>query len=454
MRIVIVGAGPAGLFAAYELAQNGLEVVLLDMGKDVSQRNRQEPYDLLHGMGGSGTFSDGKVNFHPQVGGNLYDFLSPEESWDLIAHIEGIFAQYGVTAIATDDERTRELERRAAKAGVRFLPIRQAHIGSDHLTELIRSFGADLRQLGVRFRFGVSVTDISRDGGRIRGVQLADGQVVEATYVILAPGRIGSEWMRRVAEQQGLNISYNPVDVGVRVEVPAIVMEEIIEICYDPKFYVRTPTYDDQVRTFCVSPRGFVVTEVYEDEGVVGVNGHALKDKDSSNTNFALLTSINLTRPIESTAAYGISIAHLATTIGGGKPILQSLGDLRRHRRSTWGRLAKGPGDVVPTLKDVTPGDISMALPHRIVTNLLEALEKLAIVVPGLDADRTLLYALELKRYATKLNTDRNLQTEIAGLYVAGDGAGVARGIAGAAATGQIAARGIIAEARRSTSNA
>ncbi|MBN1399199.1 MAG: FAD-dependent oxidoreductase, partial [Anaerolineae bacterium] len=156
------------------------------------------------------------------------------------------------------------------------------------------------------------------------------------------------------------------------------------------------------------------------------------------------LTSINLTEPVESTSAYGISIARLATTIGGGRPILQSLGDLRRHRRSTWSRLSKSPGDVVPTLTDVTPGDISMALPHRIVTDLLEALEILAGVVPGLDADRTLLYALELKRYATKPLTDRHLQTEIAGLSVAGDGAGVARGIAGAAATGIIAAWGIL----------
>jgi len=452
-RVAIVGAGPAGLFAAHELIQKGFEVLVLDMGKEVSQRNREDPFDLLHGMGGSGTFSDGKVNFHPHVGGNLFSFLSEGEAWQLVEHIEHVLAQYGVSAIPTDEEATRELERRAAKCGVMFLPIRQAHIGSDHLTDLIQRFGDDLRQMGVSFRMGVRVVDILCRGRKVEGLLLEGGERVEADFVILAPGRVGSEWMRKVAQEHALTVIYNPVDIGVRVEVPAIVMEEIISICYDPKFYIRTPTYDDRVRTFCVSPEGFVVKEVYEDEGVVGVNGHALRGRKSTNTNFALLVSVNLTEPVESTSAYGLSIAHLATTIGGGKPILQSLGDLRRHRRSTWGRLQKSPGDVTPTLTDVTPGDISMALPHRITTDLLEGLEMLAQVIPGLDADRTLLYALELKRYATRLKTDRNLQTEISGLYVAGDGAGVARGIGGAAATGEIAARGIIAAARSTWSS-
>jgi len=445
-RVAIVGAGPAGLFAARKLARHGLEVIVLDMGKDVTDRVRTEPFDLLHGMGGSGTFSDGKINFHTEVGGNLYEFMSRDEAWELVGEIESVLAGYGVEVIPTNDQQTRELERRAARCGVQFLPIRQAHVGSDHLTELIQRFADDLRQMGVQFRMETHVDDVVIDGGRVSGLALRGGEIVSADHVLLAPGRVGSEWMRRVAEGVGLTIQYNPVDVGVRVELPAIVMEEVIAVSYDPKFYVRAPTYDDRVRTFCVSPRGFVVKEVYKEEGAVGVNGHSLKGRLSDNTNFALLVSINLTEPVESTTAYGISMARLATTIGGGRPILQSLGDLRRHRRSTWGRLRKSPGDVAPTLTDVTPGDISMALPHRVVTDLEEALEMLAGVIPGLNADRTLLYALELKRYATRPQTDRHLQTQVPGLYVAGDGAGVARGIAGAAATGTIAARGIIAE--------
>ena len=444
-RVAIVGAGPAGLFAAHELVQEGIEVAVIDMGKDVSSRTRTDAFDLLHGMGGSGTFSDGKINFHPEVGGDLYEFLPRDDAWALVTHIEEILRGYGVEVIPTDDDRTLDLEKRAAKCGFRFLPIRQAHIGSDHLTEMMERFYADLRDAGVRFRFNTRVTDIVSEQGRIQGLLLEDDSTIPADCVLLAPGRVGNTWMQDLAVRHGLKVSHNPVDVGVRVEVPAIVMEEIIEICYDPKFYVRAPTYDDRVRTFCVSPHGFVVKEVYHDEGVVGVNGHALRDKQSENTNFALLVSIRLTEPVESTTAYGLAIAQLATTIGGGKPTLQSLGDLRRHRRSTWGRLQKSPGDVVPTLTDVTPGDISMALPHRVVTDLEEALEILAGVIPGLDADRTLLYALELKRYATRPHTDKSLKTEIDGLYIAGDGAGVARGIGGSAATGIIAARGIVA---------
>ncbi len=446
--VAIVGAGPAGIFAAYELALAGQRVILFDMGKPVARRNRRDGFDLLHGMGGAGTFSDGKINFHPQVGGDLYEFLSPNEAWELVSHIESVFGTYGVRVMETNDEATRELEKAAAKAGVRFLPIRQAHVGSDHLTELMQRLTDDLEHLGVEFRMESRVTDVLVAEGRACGVVLANGEQVHADAVLLAAGRVGSEWTREVIERLGLPVVFNPIDVGVRVEVPAIVMADIIDVCYDPKFYVRAPTYDDQVRTFCVSPQGFVVQESYPEEGVVGVNGHSLKDRQTENTNFALLTSINLTEPVESTTAYGISIARLATTIGGGKPTLQSLGDLRRHRRSTWRRLTKSPGDVVPTLEDVTPGDIAMALPHRIVTDLLEALEILARIIPGLDADRTLLYALELKRYANKPRTDRTLQTDLPGLYVAGDGAGVSRGIGGAAATGEIAARGIIAALR------
>jgi uncharacterized FAD-dependent dehydrogenase len=445
-KVAIVGAGPAGLFAAHELVKHDLEIVVIDRGKAVAERSRSEPFDLLHGMGGSGTFSDGKINFHTQVGGDLYQFLRADAAWELVNHIEAIFGEYDVHAMSTDDERARDLEKRAAKCGVRFLPIRQAHIGSDHLTAFISAFSDDLAGKGVTYRLETRVDDVVCEDGSVKGLTLAGGGFIEADAVILAPGRVGSDWMRRVVQGLGLPIAHNPVDIGVRVEVPAIVMEDVIAVSYDPKFYMRAPTYDDRVRTFCVSPHGMVVQEVYREEGVVGVNGHALRDRQSGNTNFALLTSINLTEPMESTADYGLSIARLATTIGGGKPILQSMGDLRRHRRSTWGRLQKSPGDVIPTLTDVAPGDISMALPHRIVTDLVEGLEMLAAVIPGLDADRTLLYALELKRYATRVETDRQLQTGIRGLYVAGDGAGVSRGIGGAAATGKIAARGIIAE--------
>ena len=446
--VAIVGAGPAGLFAAWELAkETNLKVALFDQGKPVAERQRGDSFDLLHGMGGSGTYSDGKLNFHPEIGGNLHNFLPQTKAQGLIDQIEVTFQRYGVQTISTDEAQTHELERRAATCGIKFLPIRQAHIGSDHLVEFVQHFGEDLRQMNVELHFATEVQDITCQHGQVKGLYLRGDELVEADFVILAPGRVGSEWMGELAQKHCLHIHHNPVDIGVRVEVPNIVMEEIVGVCYDPKLYARTPTFDDKVRTFCVAPKGFVVQEVYKEDGegrVVGVNGHALADRESPNTNLALLVSVSLTEPLEDTTAYGMDIARATTRLGGGKPLLQSLGDLQRQRRSTWPRLRKSTGDVVPTLTEVTPGNITMALPYRILTDILEALEMFDRVIPGLASNRTLLYATEMKAYARRFVTDCDLQTNVVNLFVAGDGAGVSRGIVGAAATGIIAARGII----------
>jgi len=444
--VAVVGAGPAGLFAAYELARDAnLRVIVFDQGKDALQRRRGDPFDLLHGMGGSGPFSDGKLNFHPQIGGDFSNLLGEDIALKLMTRIEQVFSHYDVQVISTDEEKTRELERKAVRAGIKFLPIRQAHVGSDHLVELIQRFGGDLVKSGVEFRLETWVEDVVIEETGLKGLMVGE-RLVEADFVLLAPGRVGCDWMRELAHKHSLGMVFNPLDVGVRVEVPAIVMEEVTRICYDPKFYFRTPSYDDLVRTFCVSPQGFVVTETYPD--YVCVNGHAFKERKSANTNFALLVSVNLTEPVEDTIAYGISVAGMGTTLGKRKPIVQRLGDLRRYRRSTWGRLQKSSVDVEPTLKDVTPGDIAMALPHRVFTDILEALDLLEKVIPGVGGDPTLLYAPEIKWYGTRYKTDRSFQTEIPGLFVAGDGAGISRGIVGAAATGIIAARGIISAAK------
>lgn len=245
-----------------------------------------------------------------------------------------------------------------------------------------------------------------------------------------------------MVKKLGIKTRFNPVDVGVRVETRNEVMEDLMEEykVWDPKFHIRTSSYDDFVRTFCVCPHGFVTKEMYEDS-LFGVNGHSLHSKRSSNTNFAFLVRVKLTKPLENTTEYGRSIALQTNTLGGGKPVIQRLGDLRQHRRSTWERIEKSY--VEPTLKDVTPGDISMAYPYRIVKDILEGLERLGKVVPGVDSDSTLLYAPEVKFYAMRIETNKFLQTKIPQIFVAGDGAGVSRGIIGAAATGIIAARGL-----------
>jgi uncharacterized FAD-dependent dehydrogenase len=235
---------------------------------------------------------------------------------------------------------------------------------------------------------------------------------------------------------------FNPIDVGVRVEIPNEVMNEVIHGygCWDPKFHMYTPSYDDFVRTFCVCPAGFVVREPYGD-GLFGANGHSMRDTKSPNTNFALLTRMSLTEPLENTTVYGQRIAQLTNTLGGHRPILQRLGDLRNHKRSTWERLDRSY--VNPTLRDVTPGDLAMAYPKRIISDLMEGLELLDRVMPGINSDSTLLYGPEIKFYAMRIATDNTLRTGVSNLFVAGDGAGVSRGIVGAAATGLVAAQGI-----------
>ena len=423
-KVLIVGAGPAGLFAAQELADS-CDVTVIE----------QKNY-----IGGSGLYSDGKMNFHPQIGGDLLEFLSNEDALKILEDIKQTFKSYGMTDVGNDWEKLVELERRATTAGIKFIPIRQNHVGSDYLPKVMNNFRIDLEKKGVKFKLNTKVLDLDPRNEKI--IAKTDKGIEEADYIVLSPGRIGSLWLIEMAKKLGLGMRFNPVDIGVRVEVLNDVMKEIVRDyqCWDPKFHIRTQHYDDDVRTFCVCPYGFVVKEFYE-EDIFGVNGHSMKDKKSNNCNFALLVKTELTHPLENTTEYGRSIANQTNTLGGGKPIIQRVRDLRMSRRSNWERIGKSYVDS--TLKDVTPGDISMAYPYRIVIDILEALDKLEKVIPGVGSDSTLLYAPEIKFYAMRIETNKMLQTALPNIFVAGDGAGVSRGITIAAATGKIAANGI-----------
>jgi len=423
-KVLIVGAGPAGLFAAKVLADS-CDVTIIE----------QKSY-----IGGAGLYSDGKMNFHPQIGGNLLEFLSEENAFKILEEIKQTFKECGMKEVENDWEKLIELERRATTAGIKFIPIRQNHVGSDYLPKVMNNFKINLEKKGVKFKLNTKVLDLDSKNGKI--IVKTDKGNEEANYIILAPGRVGSLWLIEMAKKLGLGMRFSPVDIGVRVEVLNDVMKEIIHDyqCWDPKFHIRTQHYDDDVRTFCVCPYGFVVKEFYE-EDIFGVNGHSMKDKKSNNCNFALLIRTELTQPLENTTEYGRSIAKQTNTLGGSKPIIQRVRDLRMSRRSTWERIGKSY--VEPTLKDVTPGDISMAYPYRIVINVLEALDKLEKVIPGVGSDSTLLYAPEIKFYSMRIETNKMLQTAIPNIFVAGDGAGVSRGITIAAATGMIAANSI-----------
>ncbi|OGD47164.1 hypothetical protein A3K69_01555, partial [Candidatus Bathyarchaeota archaeon RBG_16_57_9] len=425
MRVVIVGAGPAGLFAAHQLSRTHQVTILERSGF----------------VGGSGLHSDGKLNFHPRVGGDLTEFMPEPEAWSLVSGIKDLFRDLGVEMAHADEAGLKELEAEAVRAGIKFVKIEQNHIGSDYLPGVMDQMRSRLEERGVEVRLNTPAQDIRVESGRATSVA-CDQETFDADAILLAPGRIGSGWLIDRMRTLGVAMRHNPIDVGVRVEVPNEAMDRIIHGygCWDPKFHMQTPSYDDFVRTFCVCPAGFVVREPYGD-GLFGANGHSMRDTGSPNTNFALITRVSLTQPLENTTEYGQRIAQLANTLGGHRPLLQRLGDLRRHRRSTWDRLSRS--HVEPTLRDVTPGDIAMTYPRRIAMDITEGLEMLDRVMPGVASDSTLLYAPEIKFYAMRIATDTSLRTSVPNLYVAGDGAGVSRGIVGAAATGLVAAAGI-----------
>jgi uncharacterized FAD-dependent dehydrogenase len=287
----------------------------------------------------------------------------------------------------------------------------------------------------VEIRTGQRVTEILVEENRAVGVAVPGGNLA-ARAVILAPGRVGADWVGAFAQNRGLRVSQRGIEVGVRVEVHKDILQALCKVIYDPAFFLQTSKYDDQVRTFCTNPEGFVTQEAYRD--FICVNGHSLQDRKSENSNFAFLSKVVLTDPVSDNQGYGQAIGRLATLIGGGRPTLQRFGDLKNGRRSTWNRIRKGY--IEPTLRDVTPGDIAMALPERIVANLVDGLLQLNSVVPGVANAETLLYAPEIKFFATQVETDAHLETSVANLFVAGDGPGLSGNIVAAAATGMIPA--------------
>jgi uncharacterized FAD-dependent dehydrogenase len=452
--VIVVGAGPAGLFAAYHLCENSnLRVLILEKGKPSLKRHcrindyreclKCRPCDILSGIGGAGLFSDGKLNFIYKLGKtDLSQFMSVSEAGALIDETETVFNRFGMDGpvFPTDMDRARDLRKHAKRFGIDLLIIRQKHIGSDRLPERIAAMAAHLRAQGVLIRTAEEVKEILVKDGRAAGVATRR-RAYSARQVVLAPGRGGADWMGTIAQKFGLGLKQRGIEVGVRVEVHNDIMQDLCDVIYDPTFFIQTAKYDDLTRTFCTNKGGFVSMENYSD--FVCVNGHAFRERKSENTNFAFLSKVVLTEPVTDNQSYGESIGGLATLIGGGKPILQRFGDLKRGRRSTWNRIHKGY--IRPTLTNVVCGDIAMALPERILTNLIEGLNKLNQVIPGVSNDETLLYAPEIKFFATQIETSDTLETALPGLYVAGDGPGVAGNIVSAAATGLIPAKAILA---------
>jgi len=457
--VVIIGGGPAGLFAAYELARSisegrNYKILLVDKGVRASKRNCPllspkekctfcTPCHINYGIGGAGTFSSGIINLRPDIGGELQELL---RSWDnaqeLINYVDDILVKFGAPKdrlFKPNMEKVKEIQKRSAKAGAEFIPILQRHIGTDKSPEVIENITNYIEKLGISISELTDVFNIEKRGDSFN-LKTNKGEI-ETKLLLVAPGRSGAKWLYDQSKKLGIDMMPGPLDIGVRVEVESFITEELTSAVWDPKIVMYTRKYDDKVRTFCVNPKGFIMKEVYDD-GTIGVNGETYVDKKSNNTNFAFLTTIKLSDPLEDTIEYGKSIARLMTRLGGEKPILQRLIDFEKGRRSTWERISRST--VKPTLKDVTPGDISMGLPYRVVSDLIEGLERLDNIASGIYSSNTLLYAPEIKYYSMKAVVDRNMETVVDNLYVAGDGVGLSRGINVAAATGVLAARGIL----------
>ena len=453
--VVIIGAGPAGLFSAYELItkNNELKVCLIDKGRFANKRRcplskgtseclNCKPCAILSGYGGAGTFSDGKLNFIPKLGkSDLFKYMSQSEAYKLIDDTEEIFNKFGMDSdiFPSNMDEALKLKSDISKIGAQLLVIKQKHLGSDHLPTYIQNFTDYLKDNGVEIKENYEVLDIYEEDD-ILNVVNKKNEVIKSKNVIVATGRTGAKWVQQLADKYNIDYVSQSIEIGVRVEVRKEILKDITDVIYDPTIFIKTDTYSDEIRTFCTNPGGFVAKENYE--GYICVNGHALKDIKSNNSNFAFISKINLTHPTTNTRQYGESIAQIANVLGAGKPIIQSLKDLRNGRRSEWHRLNKA--FIEPTLKDCVAGDLALVLPHRIITNILEGLEKLDKIIPGVNNDETLLYGPEIKFFSNEIVTDNDMKIDGHNIYFVGDGAGKAGNIVTAAATGLIAARSIL----------
>ncbi len=452
--VIVVGGGPAGIFAAMELCQtSGLEVLLVEKGKDIDARicpirgkditcPACSPCNLVSGLGGAGAFSDGKLTLSPHVGGRLKDYIGLEAAQSLIRYVDDTYLRFGASdKVYGTGEGVEELSRKASLAELRLVPVAIRHLGTECCRDVLRAMRAFL-STRVEIELETTACNILVDGNVVWGIETQDGRKIEARYLIIAPGREGADWLVRQAERLNLTLHINPIDVGVRVEVPAAVLAELTDTLYESKLEFYSECFDDRIRTFCMCPNGEVTMEsTGGDDPVITVNGQSYTEHKTANTNFALLMSTTFTEPFHEPIAYGRHIARLANILGGGV-LVQRLGDLMEGRRSTPARIQRGI--VQPTLRSATPGDLSFVMPFRHlkgITEMLTAMDKLA---PGVASRHTLLYGVEVKFYSSRLELSKSLEAEISNMFAGGDGAGISRGLIQASASGVVIAREIL----------
>ncbi|MCI9148560.1 MAG: FAD-dependent oxidoreductase [Hungatella sp.] len=456
--VIIIGAGPSGIFCAYELIAKkpDMNILMIEKGRPIEKRTCPKrttktcvgckPCSITTGFAGAGAFSDGKLSLSPDVGGHLPEILGYEKAAELIRESDDIYLKFGADTNVYGVDKQKEIEeirRKAINANLKLIECPIRHLGTEEGYKIYTRLQEHLLAQGVVMKFNTMVEDIIIEESRVKGVVTDKGETCFAPEVVAAIGREGSDWFSHICKRHSIETEVGTVDIGVRVEVRDEVMEFLNKNLYEAKLVYYTPTFDDKVRTFCTNPSGEVATEYYEN-GLAVVNGHAYKSKDykTNNTNFALLVSKNFTKPFKTPIEYGKHIAQLSNMLCDGKIMVQTFGDFQRGRRTTEERLCRN--NLIPTLKDAVPGDLSLVFPHRIMVDIKEMLLALDKVTPGIASDETLLYGVEVKFYSNKVVVNTDFETSIHGLRAIGDGASVTRGLQQASANGISVARSIL----------
>ncbi|MCC2165593.1 FAD-dependent protein [Brotaphodocola catenula] len=456
--VIIIGAGPSGIFCAYKLIEKrpDMKILMIEKGRPIEKRVCPKrttgvcvackPCSITTGFAGAGAFSDGKLSLSPDVGGNLPEILGYDRAVQLIKESDDIYLKFGADTSVYGVDKQREIEeirRKAIGANLKLIECPIRHLGTEEGYKIYTRLQEHLLAQGVIMEFNTMVENIIIEDNVAKGVITDNGDTYYAPEIVSAIGREGSDWFSHICGEHEIETQVGTVDIGVRVEVRDEVMEFLNKNLYEAKLVYYTPTFDDKVRTFCTNPSGEVATEYYEN-GLAVVNGHAYKSQEykTTNTNFALLVSKNFTRPFNEPIEYGKHIAQLSNMLCGGRIMVQTFGDFQRGRRTTEERLCRN--NLIPTLKDAVPGDLSLVLPYRIMKDISEMLIALDKVTPGIASDETLLYGVEVKFYSNKVVVNKDFETSISGLRAVGDGASVTRGLQQASANGLSVAESIL----------
>lgn len=450
--VLIIGAGPAGIFTAIEMIRKGTKksILIVEKGQPIEKRScpkaktnkcmNCKPYcHITTGFSGAGAFSDGKLSLSPDVGGDFPALVGEDTVQELISYADGIYLEFGADTHVEgvgNDEEVKKIRMRAIQAGLKLVDCPIRHLGTEKAQDIYYSIEQYLLQNGVEMMFGYECRNLILDGSECKGAIIAKNGVeteIEATDVVVATGRRGAEWLEHLCAEHGIAHEPGTVDIGVRVEVRNEIMEKVNEVLYESKLIGYPQPFKNKVRTFCQNPGGFVAQENYDNDLAV-VNGHSYKELKSSNTNLAILVSHNFSVPFNQPIEYAQKVGELSNMLGAGHILVQRFGDILDGKR-TWQK-ELNQSNLKPTLPDAVAGDITAAIPYRAMVNIINFIKALDHVVPGFASAETLLYAPELKFYSNRVRMDENLNTSIKGLYCLGDSSGWTRGLMMASAMG------------------